>query len=213
VEDLRLECLLGKTKNVFQKITQNDYMKNFVLVGGSALALHLCHRQSEDLDFFTYSDSFNFSLNEINKITKNFQKEIVNISDEQMDIFLDGVKVTFFNAKWKLLKPKKIQNINVASLEQIAIMKTNTLFLRAKYRDYYDLYFLSKKIGVQKIYELSKNILDGINFKLFATALVYIEDIEDEKVDHLLPKKKLTLKNIRTYFENELKKIRYEGVK
>ncbi len=213
MEDLRLECLLGKTKNVFQKITQNDYMKNFVLVGGSALALHLCHRQSEDLDFFTYSDSFNFSLNEINKITKNFQKEIVNISDEQMDIFLDGVKVTFFNAKWKLLKPKKIQNINVASLEQIAIMKTNTLFLRAKYRDYYDLYFLSKKIGVQKIYELSKNILDGINFKLFATALVYIEDIEDEKVDHLLPKKKLTLKNIRTYFENELKKIRYEGVK
>jgi len=58
MEDLKLKCLLNKTKTVLEKIIQDDYMKNFVLVGGSALTLHLCHRLSEDLDFFTYADNF-----------------------------------------------------------------------------------------------------------------------------------------------------------
>jgi predicted nucleotidyltransferase component of viral defense system len=204
MEDLRLNCLLENTKNVLIKLTQYEYMKNFVLVGGSALALHLCHRLSEDLDFFTYDDSFD--LETIKKIINMFKnKEIVNITNTQVDVFLEGVKVTFFNAKWSFLKPYEVKKMNVASLNQIAIMKTNTIFLRAKHRDYYDLYFLSKKIGLKKIYDLSKEILDGINFKLFVGALLYIDDIEDENINHLCPVEKLTLGEIRSFFEEQLK--------
>jgi len=54
--------------------------------------------------------------------------EIVNISDEQIDCFIDGVKLTFFDAKWSFLRPKQIENFNLASLEQIAIMKTHSFF-------------------------------------------------------------------------------------
>ncbi len=70
------------------------------------------------------------------------QKEIINQTNEQIDVLLDGVKVTFFNAKWSFLKPIMKQKLNIASIEQIAAMKVNVLFLRAKYRDYYDMYFL-----------------------------------------------------------------------
>lgn len=180
-------------------------MKNFVLVGGSALALYLCHRLSEDLDFFTYHDN-NFQREEIFKIINKFEnKEIVNISDEQIDVMIEGVKVTFFNAKWHFLKPEEIKNFNVATLEQIAIMKTNTLFLRAKYRDYYDLYFLVQHLSLRQIFELSKDKLNGINLKLFITALTFIDDIEDEKLDYLKPTKKLSLKEIREFFEKKIK--------
>ena len=58
--DLKLECLLSDTREVFQKLLKYEYVKNFVLVGGSALALHICHRQSEDLDFFTFRDEFDY---------------------------------------------------------------------------------------------------------------------------------------------------------
>ena len=86
-------------------------------------------------------------------------------------------------------------------------MKTNVLFLRAKYRDYYDLYFLTKQFGISKIYEMSKNIIEGINFKLFAASLLYIDDIEDESIDYLEPKTKLALKEIQKFFEKELSKL------
>jgi len=206
MNDLKFGCLLDNTREVLQQLIKNNYIKNFILVGGSALTLHLCHRKSEDLDFFTFEgDSFN--INKINSLTNGFKKEIVNISDEQIDIFLDGVKVTFFNAKWSFLKPNQKEKFYIASLEQIAIMKVHTLFLRAKYRDYYDLYFLAKRFGLLKLYELSKDVLDGINFKLFSSALIYIDDITDEDIKYLSPIKKISLKEIRNYFEQELKQI------
>ena len=205
MQDLKLECLLNSARRVLLELLENDYMKNFVLVGGSALALYLCHRLSEDLDFFTHHDN-NFQREEIFKIINKFEdKEIVNISDEQIDVMIEGVKVTFFNAKWHFLKPEEIKNFNVATLEQIAIMKTNTLFLRAKYRDYYDLYFLVQHLSLRQIFELSKDKLNGINLKLFITALTFIDDIEDEKLDYLKPTKKLSLKEIREFFEKKIK--------
>jgi len=47
----------------------------------------------------------------------------------------------------------------------------------------------------------------GINFKLFAAALVYVDDIEDENIDYLKPDSKMSLKEIKEYFEKELKKL------
>jgi predicted nucleotidyltransferase component of viral defense system len=179
-------------------------MKKFVLVGGSALALYLCHRKSEDLDFFSYE---NVDLKEVIRFLRNFNnKEYINISEQQIDLFIDGVKVTFFNAKWKFLKPTNIEKFNVATLEQIAIMKVNVLFLRAKYRDYYDLYFLLQHFDLNEIYKLSKDVLDGINFKLFINAIIYIDDIEDENITYLEPIKNISLFEIRDKIEQKIKK-------
>ena len=182
------------------------------MVGGSALSIYFCHRKSEDLDFFTYSDDFN--QEEIRKLVGEFKNSnILNESEEQIDVILDRVKVTFFNAKWDFLKPKQVFTLNIATLEQIAIMKTNVLFLRSKYRDYYDMYFLVKRLGLKRVYELSKDVVEGINFKLFSIALLYIDDIEDENIEHLEPIKHISKKEIRKYFEQELKKLKFQDVK
>ena len=209
MNDLKnLNCLLPKTKKLLLKIIEKSgFLDKYVLVGGSALAMHLCHRKSEDLDFFTYENSFD--KKEIYDLLKNFeQKEILNETNEQIDLLLDGVKVTFFNANWSFLKPSKIDKFNLASLESIAAMKVNVLFLRAKFRDYYDLYFLVKKVmSIKKVYECSLDVLDGINFKLFAVALVYVDDIEDDKIEYLEPIQKLDKIKIRDFFQIELNKL------
>ncbi len=204
-----LNCLLPKTRNLLQEMVKEcGFLKNYVLVGGSALALHLCHRKSEDLDFFTYSDSFD--IKEIFDFLNRFKdKEIINQNSEQIDVLLNGVKVTFFNAKWNFLKPDKIEQFNLASRKSIAAMKVNTLFLRAKYRDYYDLYCLIKNggMGLMEIYENSVSIVEGINFKLFAAALLYIDDIEEDSIAHLEPKEQIPKEEIRNFFEEKLKRI------
>jgi len=210
MQDLKnLDCLLPKTKTLLLRMIEDcAFLEKYVLVGGSALTLHLCHRKSEDLDFFTYEDSFD--KKEIYEYLKNFQnKEILNQTDEQIDLLLDGVKVTFFNAKWDFLKPKKIEKFNLASLDSLAAMKVNVLFLRAKFRDYYDLYFLAKKsMSIKEMFSYSLNIVEGINFKLFAVALLYIDDIEDENIEYLEPIEAIDIKKIRDFFEERLNNLK-----
>jgi len=209
MEDLKnLNCLLPDTKSILTKLIDScDFLDKYVLVGGSALTLHLCHRKSEDLDFFTYEDTFN--KNEIIDFIQGLDnKEILNQTDEQIDLLLNGVKVTFFNAKWDFLRPEKKERFNLATIDSIAAMKVNVLFLRAKYRDYYDLYFLVKKImDLEDIFTASKKIIKGVTFKLFAIALIYIDDIEDDNIEYLDPIEKLTKKTIRDFFQSKLNSL------
>jgi len=206
MQDLKnLKCLLPKTETLLLKMVDEcSFLNKYVLVGGSALALYLCHRKSEDLDFFTYEDSFD--KKEIFDYIQGFEnKEVLHQSDEQIDLLLDGVKVTFFNAKWEFLKPQKVEKFNLSSLESIAAMKVNVMFLRAKYRDYYDLYFLVKEgMSLKEIFEHSTNIVEGINFKLFAIALLYIDDIEDDNIEYLEPVEIISKEKIRDFFQARL---------
>ena len=82
-------CLPASTKKVLLELVGTaPFLRNFVLVGGSALALHLCHRQSEDLDFFTYEDYFD--KQEILRYLKGFQKmEVLNDNSDQLDLLLE----------------------------------------------------------------------------------------------------------------------------
>ncbi len=209
MQDLKnLKCLLPKTETLLLKIINEcNFIEKYVLVGGSALALYVCHRKSEDLDFFTYDDSFD--KKEIFDYIQSFEnKEMLHQSDEQIDVLLDGVKVTFFNAQWKFLRPKKVEKFNLASLESISAMKVNVMFLRAKYRDYYDLYFLVKEgMSLKEIFEHSKDIVEGINFKLFAIALLYIDDIEDDNIEYLEPKETISKEKIRDFFQAKLDRM------
>ena len=51
-----------RTERLFEAIAKGDELKDFVLVGGTALAIHLKHRTSEDLDFFINRNFINNDL-------------------------------------------------------------------------------------------------------------------------------------------------------
>ena len=84
-------------------------------------------------------------------------------------------------------------------------MKANALFLRAKYRDYYDLYSLAKNVmGLKEIFNVSEHIVEGVTYKLFVVALLYIDDIEDDDISYLEPKETITKQKIRDFFEKRV---------
>lgn len=203
-----LKHLLPDTRALLLELIDScEFLHKYVLSGGSALALYLGHRKSEYLDFFTYEDNFN--KQEIFKYLNRFDDvRILNQTHEQVDVLIGTVKVTFFNAKWSFLKPEQEQpdRFNLATIESIAAMKVNVLFLRAKYRDYYDLYFLIKRcMNLKKVFECGLSTMPGITFKLFATALIYVDDIEDDAIDFLEPIEKISKSKIRDFFQSELK--------
>ena len=204
-ERKNFDCLLPRTQALLEDLIETaPFLKDYTFVGGSALALHLCHRKSEDLDFFTYRQG-SFDKQKIRKYLAKFeQKEILNESHEQMDLLINGVKVTFFDAQWEFLSPTMPHSFNLSTLEAIAAMKINVLFLRAKYRDYYDLYFLAKQISLRKMFELSRGIVEGLTYKLLCVSILYIDDIADDNIRHLEPKEKISKEKIRDFFEKRV---------
>ena len=207
-EPKNYDYLQEKTRNLLYRFTESaPFLKDYSLVGGSALALYLCHRKSEDLDFFTFADTFEKQpiLDYCNDLKT---LKILNESDEQLDLLMDGVKVTFFNARWSFLRPVEPQALNIATLEAIGAMKVHVLFLRAKYRDYYDLFFLTNKVmGLTELFECARQVIPGLTMKLFCIALTFIDDIEDDSIEHLEPVRQLNKEEIRTYFEEQIRMI------
>lgn len=125
-----------------------------------------------------------------------------------MDMVLDGVKVTFFANNWQELQERvHIQeNLYLATPELLAAMKVNTLFLRAKYRDYYDLYVLHReRFSLKELYDLTVAKMHRLSTPLFQRALIFTDDIEDESITHLKPKYQVSLPEIAKHFEEAIK--------
>ena len=207
-----MNFLTDKTQEVFSSLAEYEILSEFTFVGGSAIAYYLKHRLSEDLDFFSWRkqlpENTSFFLKDI---SKNHKVEIVNLTSQTLDMFIDGIKVTFFANDWDVLKENRKSisgNIFIAELKLLSAMKVNTLSLRAKFRDYYDLYVINKeRFTLKDIYNHAAFYLPGITKKVFGMQLTYIDDIEDENIQHLNPKYKLTIKDIQKHFEKELHKF------
>jgi hypothetical protein len=201
--------LLPNTEKVLRQLAVLPILQDFTFVGGSALAVYLGHRLSEDIDLFTWQT--NLQALQIQNTLQNSDFEqirVVNLSPQQADFVVDGVKVTFFANGWQELENRKhlFDNLFIAELATLAVMKVNTLFLRAKYRDYYDLYTLNNEcFKVSELFEMTATKMKNLSKTLFQRALVFIDDIADENIQHLKPKKNISLLQISKHFQQEIK--------
>lgn len=126
----------------FSKI---DYIKNWTLVGGTALSIHLHHRISEDLDFFIEKSTLDQENAHIEKMINDLEGQgyncvRTNSSSENLNFEIEGVKVTFFASGLKNLKSNcnSYMNIQVASIETIIARKMEAIIsYRTKTRDLY----------------------------------------------------------------------------
>ncbi len=204
-----LKKLVPDTAHVIQKLAKLKLLEDYSFVGGSALTLYFSHRYSEDIDLFTWNKKLN-SIEIKNQIEKaGFENiQIINISPTQADFIINSTKVTFFANGWEELKKRKhIKDyLYVANLEIIAVMKVNTLFMRAKFRDYYDLYVLNiEKFTLDELYKMTLVKMKNLSKALFQKAIIFTGDIEDENIKHLAPKHKITLKQIEDHFTKKIK--------
>lgn len=204
-----LNNLLPNTQKVLKQLSELPEIQDFTFVGGSALALYLAHRLSEDIDLFTWYKILDISKLQSALQSKTFETvRIVNVSPEQADFVIDGVKVTFFANGWDELKNRtNIANyLYIATLDTLATMKVNTLFLRAKYRDYYDLYMLNvHHFSLLQLFEMANKQMKNLNKTLFQRALVFVEDIADENIAHLKPNVAVSLNAISLHFQKQIK--------
>ena len=171
------------------------------------MSVYLNHRESEDIDLFNCQKGIDHAVI-METIKDNFEIFSIEYSTKnQIDLNIAGVKVTFFAGSWNTMENRVhlVDNMHMASMEMLTAMKLNTLFLRAKYRDYYDLYVINKQIyPIKKMYDIVKSYMPEINKKLFQMAIIYTDDIEDDSIHHLNPQYSVSIQDIQTHFENKV---------
>ena len=161
------------------------FSKDFGLVGGTAIALHLGHRESIDFDLFTFDE---FSNPKIRRKISQLRTidEVLRDETGQYTFVINGVRFTFFQFPYKINFSETFDDVvRLPDILTLAAMKAFALGRRAKWKDYVDLYFILKDShSVSEITARGVEIFGHeFNEKIFRTQLAYFEDINySEKV-------------------------------
>ena len=153
-----------KTLRLWQTFETEPALSGFVLVGGTALALQIGHRDSEDIDLaFTHSllpkKRVALFAGKQGLVPADRVEDIEDFIDAGLDLFdhqrnflsPKGVKVSFFAPEAALSPILSAycghQRPMVASVHDIFKMKALVSASRSKSRDWYDLYVLMNEHG------------------------------------------------------------------
>lgn len=166
------------------------FVREYYLVGGTAIGLHLGHRRSIDFDLFKFTGIKPKSITA--KISAfNYPYSITRRVTEQMNITIQNVKFTFYEYPFNVDAPCRFEGyLRLPELIDLAAMKAYALGRRSKWKDYVDLYFILKNhYSIEQISARSGEIFDQLfSEKLFRAQLSYFDDIDDsESIEYLLP--------------------------
>jgi len=183
---MHLEILNNEQVDLLPVISQ--FKREYYLVGGTAIALHIGHRESIDFDLFKEKD---IRKKDIYSKLKNIDYKVSFADYNQVNMIAKGVKITFFSFPYKVPINSELQGvIKVPDLLTLAAMKAFALGRRAKYKDYVDLYFIIKyHYPVQEISVKAKLIFKEFFIeKQFIAQLGYFKGINySEEITFLIP--------------------------
>ena len=166
----------------------SQFKREYYLVGGTAIALHIGHRESIDFDLFKEKD---IRKKDVFSKLKNIDYKVSFADYNQINMLSKGVKITFFSFPYNVPINSELKGIiKMPDLLTLGAMKAFALGRRAKYKDYVDLYFIIKfHYSVKEISEKATSIFkEQFIEKQFIAQLGYFKGINyDEEVIFLIP--------------------------
>lgn len=167
-----------------------DFKPEFFLVGGTAIALHIGHRRSNDFDLFKNGELHHKKILDMVNV-HGFPVQVTRRVSEQLNLTINGVKFTFFDYPFPI-KPVCIfeKVIELPDILTLAAMKAYALGRRSKWKDYVDLYFIIKRF--HSIAEISATACaifgELFSEKMFRAQLSFFEDIDfSEPLEYVSP--------------------------
>lgn len=188
------ESLTPATQEAFRLLDQVELVRNFYLAGGTGLALHIGHRFSVDLDFFSKGENVVGSAERavFRSVLDDSTLEIVYDKDSTFVATWRGVGVSFFYLNlYPLVRPTlSIGNIDLASVEEIGAMKLAAIINRGTRKDMVDLYFILQQIPLDALFQVAAlKYAKARSFPVNATrALSYFDDAESTPMPQMLDK-------------------------
>ena len=176
---LFFSAVSSEALELLKEIQDQPFLKDFYLVGGTALALNFGHRVSVDLDFFTEKE---FDTNLLVESAKeNFPVKILSQAKNSLTMDVRSVKTDFIRHNYSLLNPiQEKDGIKIASVEDIAAMKFNSTMNRGSKKDFYDIVELLIHFSLEDLIAFHSKKYDFNSQLILLKSLVYFDDAELE---------------------------------
>jgi hypothetical protein len=166
-----------KLLRILEKLMHVEVFSDLRLVGGTALALHIGHRESVDIDLFGEID-FEAQENDI-KISEKF--EFLKKSKHINVLSIDNVKIDIVNYKYPWISEIVVEDcFRLASLKDIGAMKLNAITGRGTKKDFIDLYYLLNYFSINELFGFYSDKFEDGNLFLVKKSLTYFADAESD---------------------------------
>lgn len=196
------KAILPDTLRALKLVSKIKIVQKSYLAGGTALALHLGDRISEDLDFFTQEQlDEQILLAELKRLP-----EFVEEGTAWRTVWgkISNTKFSLFYYEYPLIKKTiNFEGIQILDKEDIAAMKIHALGDRGTKRDFFDLYFLAKEFTLEqmlKFYDQKYHCLES-NFYHILRSLHYFTDAEMDSDPRMLIKTSWI--EVKEFFQKE----------
>jgi len=198
------EIILPGTFELLQQLQADPQLDSFFLVGGTALALHIGHRLSIDLDLFTKQPIDTQNLESYLSKTYNFFTDYV--ATNTLKGITNNVKTDFITHNYKLVNPLITQeSLRLASIEDIGAMKLNAIAHSGnRQKDFFDFYFLLEHFPLSIYLEAFEVKYPNSNPVLALKGLTYFDDIDFE-IEKPILTRKITFKQVKARLQKAAK--------
>jgi len=155
----------------------DELLKAFFLVGGTALSLQIGHRISIDLDLFTISSFDDDQM--LSDLEDKYKFQLDYQSKNTLKGEIGGVKVDLITHNYPLVKPLlNFDSVRMASPDDIAAMKLNAISGNGtRLKDFIDIAYLSSFMTLSQMIDAYEEKYSSRNPAMVIKALDYHKDI------------------------------------
>ncbi|MFN5209337.1 MAG: nucleotidyl transferase AbiEii/AbiGii toxin family protein [Bacteroidota bacterium] len=172
------ELIEQATFELIQQLQNFSELKEFYLVGGTALTLQFGHRNSLDIDLFSTKDFLDSTI--INFLRTKFTIDLVYNKPNSIICIINGVKVDFIKHDYPIIEQIITEEgIRMLSPQDICAMKLNAIQNSGqRLKDFIDIYFLLEHFSIKQMLEFYSKKYPIMNPVIALRAITYFDNID-----------------------------------
>jgi hypothetical protein len=175
---LPLKAVEAPILELIVSLQSRSYLDGFYLVGGTALAIHISHRKSVDIDLFS---DFSFDASELlEKIHQDYSYQLFFTSSNTLKGRIGSINVDILAHRYKLIaEPNMINGVWVLSVPDIIAMKLNAISTSGqRSKDFIDIYYLLNTYDLKTMLQFYQKKYEQQNVAFVLKSLVYYDDVD-----------------------------------
>lgn len=170
-----------------KSLMEKDYLEQFVLVGGTSLALQIGHRKSIDLDMFSVSDVDTDLL--LDRLKEDYSVTEKVKTPGALIAEIEGIKTDFIRFKYRFNYPILHEDgIRLAHIADIVPMKLDAITGRGNKKDFFDLYYLLDQYSLDQMLHLFSQMYPHSTLFHVIKSLTWFADADPQSPPEVMDK-------------------------
>lgn len=175
---LHEETVNPSTLELIIQLQSKGYLKDFYLVGGTALALKIGHRKSIDLDLFS---NFSFDTGQLlENLSADFPFQLFFSANNTLKGAINNIQIDILAHRYPIIgEIVNVGNISMLSVEDIVAMKLNAISVSGqRVKDFIDIYYLLDNYSIAEMIAFYKKKYTQYSEINVLKSIIWFDDVD-----------------------------------